>query len=493
MTGPALNEPELGGGDADPEPLLRWSQAVAAVPLLLAVVGATVVYWPAFNAPFVADDYVYLHSVRALSFWHYVRVSLPPGSHDETLILVDNFWRPAYFLSFQVTVRLFGEHLWAYHLLNFAIHLAAIALVWLVAWRLTRRALAAGVAAVVFAVHPAGMEAVAWISSVNSVAVPLGLGAWLLFMSAVERSDRGETARRWYVAAFAVLMLAVAFHESAFAVCGAMAAWLVLVQRRRRWRDWRAYLPLAPYVVAALAYLALRTHGFSQAVSEDPVFQLSTKMPERWWYYIKLALFPLGHSDGGWRLVLERVGGVAVIVALPVALLLRRWTLAAVLLAFMVSLVSYSGLKLGVSPRYFYGPSAFLAIALGIGVAEAMGAARRVPAAAMEAAVVAGCAVIVAAGAYAGHARVGTWADDGPATTQAWVDALQAKFPVVPAGGTLYVANPPLVLVLFGNVFLQPTVSYYYPDVGPVVVFDEKEFPAVEAKAGPNDRVFVFH
>jgi hypothetical protein len=478
--------------DVTPVPLLRWGQLVPVLPLAFALIGAVVLYWPSLDSPFVADDYVYLYSVRTLSFWHYVRLALTPGTHDTTLFFVDNFWRPGYFLSFQATERLFGGHVVVYHLLNLAIHLATVVLVWTVAWRLTRRGLAAGVAAVFFAVHPAGFEAVAWISSVNSISVPLGLTAWLLFMRAVERSEDGERATAAYAAAFLILVVAIGFHESAFVEVAAMGGWLVLVQRRERWREWRAYLPLVPYVALAAVYVTVRTRGFTQPMSVNPVFQLSSSMPGQAWYYVKLGLFPFKDSSSGWHLALERTGGVLLIAAFPLALALRRWTVAAVLLAFYVSLLPYSGLTLGVVARYFYGPSALLGIAVGVATGEVLGAMRRVPVAFAQGVVVGACALLVAAAAYAGNSRVAAWVAENPDDNQAWVEQLQRKFPELPDGGTLYVANPPFILALFDGVTIQPTAGYYYPHLGRVVLFDKRDFLAVEAKLGPNDRVYVF-
>ena len=42
-------------------------------------------YLPALHSGFFADDYVYLDSVRNLSFAHYLRVSLVPASERPSL------------------------------------------------------------------------------------------------------------------------------------------------------------------------------------------------------------------------------------------------------------------------------------------------------------------------------------------------------------------------------------------------------------------------
>lgn len=89
--------------------------------------------------------------------------------------------------SYRLLVPVFGDQVLGYHLVLLAIHYASVALVWLLAKRLSGEQLVAAVAAMVFAVHPAGIEAVTWISSLNSVGLPLSLGARLAFVVAVER------------------------------------------------------------------------------------------------------------------------------------------------------------------------------------------------------------------------------------------------------------------------------------------------------------------
>ena len=49
---------------------------------VLAFLGAIVMYWPALDAPFFADDYVYLDSVNQLSFGEYLRASSDPRRPD---------------------------------------------------------------------------------------------------------------------------------------------------------------------------------------------------------------------------------------------------------------------------------------------------------------------------------------------------------------------------------------------------------------------------
>ena len=65
-----------------------------------------------------------------------------------------------------------------------------------------------------------------------------------------------------------------------------------------------------------------------------------------------------------------------------------------------------------------------------------------------------------------------------------------ALYPELPEGGTLYCADVPLVLALFNDVNLVPTVSFYYPGVTARRIAAE-DVQEVRASLGPDDRIFV--
>mgnify|MGYP000753317385 CR=1 FL=1 len=73
------------------------------------------------------------------------------------------------------------------------------------------------------------------------------------------------------------------------------------------------------------------------------------------------------------------------------------------------------------------------------------------------------------------------------------MDALRRQYPSLPAGGTLYCVNTSLVLALFGDYNLYPTVSYLYPQLAAAKRIDESQAPTVTRQLGPNDRIFVYH
>ncbi|MDJ0849245.1 MAG: hypothetical protein QNK04_12790 [Myxococcota bacterium] len=140
---------------------------------------ALFVYAPAFDGPFVSDDVHYVESnryVHELSGENVAVILDPTG--PATLAIVN--YAPAQLLVHAVAWRLFGSDTTGHHVVNVVLH--ALASVLLVALFLRvgvpRPAALAGGA--LFLLHPANVEAVAWISQLKStLALVLSLAALL--------------------------------------------------------------------------------------------------------------------------------------------------------------------------------------------------------------------------------------------------------------------------------------------------------------------------
>lgn len=125
--------------------------------LLLA--GATLIaYLPALQGTFVWDDAGHVTRPDLQSLDGLRRIWLQPGATQQ--------YYPLLHTAFWMEQRLWGDAVLGYHLLNVALHLAAAFLVVAI---LRRLALAgAWLAGFLFALHPAAVEAVAWISEQKS-------------------------------------------------------------------------------------------------------------------------------------------------------------------------------------------------------------------------------------------------------------------------------------------------------------------------------------
>jgi hypothetical protein len=473
----------------EPTPRSLASAARSLWPLWAILVGTFLAYVPSLNSPLFADDYIYLVSAREWSFWHYGRVAFTPWGHEPTFTFTRDYWRPLAFMWFEVTQPVFGDKPLPYHLVNLAIHLASTVLVWVLAGRLDERPAVRMVATVVFALYPGSFEAITWISSVNSVGLTCALGAWLVF----HHATRGETFR-WdlTVASAALIGLGLMFRETATALLPAMGLWYFLVERSDRLAAWRTYLPLLPFIAVGVVYALIRTRLLAEPLANPDIYKFDDETPDRWWFYIEHTLAPFRYGATGWKDRAQDISGVLLLAIPMLALIRRRWDILALSAGLLLSIVPYGATVLGIGQRYFYFSTPVLALLLGVLAADLPGiVARRVGVVSegrRTAWVEAGALVVLlVAGAAVTFDRIDNWNTGGPDQHQGWVDGLREEYPQLPDAGTLYCSNPPFILVLFGGVMLEPTVRWYYPNVGHVVLYTEAGTPPL----GPNDRFYT--
>jgi tetratricopeptide (TPR) repeat protein len=141
---------------------------------------AAILYAPALDGPFLSDDYPYIVN----NMW------LASLSGENLWALVDPFgpvarltanWAPVHMLATAFEVQLFGSATRGYHVVNVLVHLLNSGLLFAllrahrVPWEV------GALVAALFLVHPANVEAVAWIFQLKTgLALALGLGALLL-------------------------------------------------------------------------------------------------------------------------------------------------------------------------------------------------------------------------------------------------------------------------------------------------------------------------
>jgi tetratricopeptide (TPR) repeat protein len=203
------------------------SRAESALPAVLVVLVALAVHAGTLGNGFVWDDeVVVLDSSRTLG-----QVLLSP---DE----VAPYYRPLSRASYFVDRALFGMNPRGHHAVNVALHGGCVLLLYLLARRLFDATSPAVLAALLLAVHPIHVEAVAFVTARNNLfALLFSLAALLVFLQ--ERSALSG------LAAF----LAMASKEQGAMVLPVIAA---CAFPSRAWRR------LLPHGVALAAYLVLR-------------------------------------------------------------------------------------------------------------------------------------------------------------------------------------------------------------------------------------------
>jgi len=159
----------------------RTKNILALVFIALAVWFA---YFNTLHNDFVHDDRIeilqntFIHDFSHLSkiltspAWAF-RLENPQGG--------SNYYRPLQYLTYAVLYHFLGPSPWGYHLFKLLLHLAVcLVFFWIICHYLKNWALAL-LSALMFAVHPANTEAVAWISGITDVACAVFFLLCLLF------------------------------------------------------------------------------------------------------------------------------------------------------------------------------------------------------------------------------------------------------------------------------------------------------------------------
>lgn len=234
--------------------------------MLLAAVLA--VYGFTLGFGFVFDDHVQIERNPWLRSPEGLRLFLTRpfwGFNREQDLLGSNYYRPAFGAFDSLLAHIYGLNPTAFHAASVALHLAVCLLVALEASRLIRgegsaitdiTALAAGL---LFAVHPAHAEAVAWVGGQPDLLA--AVFALIAVMAYLKGKDAGREG--FWIGPAAYLLSCLA-KETGVATVLVLVAVEATEWRREGSLGWairRGAKRLAPYGVVLAAYLALRIHA----------------------------------------------------------------------------------------------------------------------------------------------------------------------------------------------------------------------------------------
>src|SRR5258706_791519 len=161
---------------------------------------AFAIYLPTLRAGFVWDDHFIVTANREIRSLTDLPALL--GSHafsgaDAALgsERVVEYYRPVWTASLAVDHALWGLRPFGYHLTNLLLHAAASIAVFLLVSALLGGFLAPFVAGLLFALHPAHVEAVAWVSSRNELVAGLFVALALLAYVRLRRAGGAGGSR----------------------------------------------------------------------------------------------------------------------------------------------------------------------------------------------------------------------------------------------------------------------------------------------------------
>ena len=238
------------------------------------------VYANVYGGEFAYDDYYFIRDnpgVHTLSNFGTFFTDISRTSSQE---LQFDVYRPLTTVSFAITHALFGLNPLPYHVTNIVLHALNVMLVFFLLRRVTGDETKAVLAAAIFAVHPAQVEAVSWISARGNVQSLLFM--LLAFLAFLKWRDHGSPAtkssagrritdhgsRSWlYALSLILYILSMFSKESGIVLPALLFAWLAFVpptwragpSKERRATLWRHALRLVPFLAAAVAFLILRT------------------------------------------------------------------------------------------------------------------------------------------------------------------------------------------------------------------------------------------
>lgn len=192
----------MGRMPPDPRASLRQRGAIALGCAALVLAAFAPVLGNGFLGVF--DDAAYITGngyVRQGLSWESIRWAVSPASSDRS------YWHPLTWISLMLDVELFGVRSAPIHAENVALHLSAALLLFAALERMTGRTWRSAAVAVLFAVHPLQVEAVAWAVERKTVlSGALGMGALLCWARWVESRRRASYAGA--LALFAASLLA---------------------------------------------------------------------------------------------------------------------------------------------------------------------------------------------------------------------------------------------------------------------------------------------
>ena len=212
------------------------------------------IYWNALSAYYLDDDFQWL--VTRWVFQPSDLVNISGQSH---------FYRPVIELYFWTASPLFGGSPVAFHLASILLHIANCGLVYLLASNLGLRRRYAWVAALLFAVQPGYVGAVAWVGAIaEPIGAFFGCASILAFIryrrmrDLPGRSARSSHAREgwWIVISVVLFALSLLTHESSvvFLPLLVLADWTIGAWRWKWGELARVY---GAFIAVTLAYLAV--------------------------------------------------------------------------------------------------------------------------------------------------------------------------------------------------------------------------------------------
>ncbi|HEX6334020.1 MAG TPA: tetratricopeptide repeat protein [Flavisolibacter sp.] len=347
-------------------PLLPGKKMTNAGIFLLLLFGTVVLYSGDLNIGFFSvDDDGYVISnpwIQEISFNNIRHILTTPYFLN---------YSPLHLLSYMFDYSINGADPYVFHLSSNIWAGLVGGFVFLAALALTGRHSIAIPAAVLFVVHPAHVEAVAWISSRKDlVAAAFALPALLAYLKYLQG---GTTARRWYIASLVLYLVALSGKVSVATFPAVFVAIDLFLAKRTLLRS---LLDKIPFIVLTAAF-GIMVYNAQPLSGNNPSFYVfSLALLESFWLMTGLGeyvIYRLRPDQAGAAMEIASVVFLLAVFTAPL-LLRKRFPIAVVFLYWILFSLLPAQLLSFVHPvtdRYLFFPSAGFVMLLCWAIMEA--------------------------------------------------------------------------------------------------------------------------
>jgi tetratricopeptide (TPR) repeat protein len=207
---------------------------------------------------------------------------------DRSQMFGSNFYRPVLIFWDELVFRVFGREAWGWHLASILLHVLCTLLVFRVANAVLRKRSVAWVAAALFAVHPAHVEAVAWASAMGDL-----LMAAFLLLSAVALLEWKKSGRTiWYAASLLAAACCLGSKEPGVMLPVVLAAcvWASPAGKAKK-----IAVPLVPFFALSVVFLIVRRMvlpAFSHHLNPSTSGSMAATWPAALLFYLQHMFWP---------------------------------------------------------------------------------------------------------------------------------------------------------------------------------------------------------
>jgi len=340
----------------------RWQ--INAGIFLLFLIGTLALYWSDLRIGFfMVDDYGYVTDdpwIKGITLTNLRHILFTPHYAN---------YSPVHLLSYLVDYAIAGLNPVAYHLSSNIWAGVVAGCVFLVALALTGRRMIAVAAAALFVVHPAHVEAIAWISNRKDiVAAAFTLPSFLAYLY---YRRKGDKAYWWYGASLFLFLLGVAGKLSVAAFPAVLLALDLFIEKRPLKNSLLDKIPF----LALAAVIAFAAAGAQPSTGHRPdAYVLAVALLQNVWLLTGFGSYVIDRvpPDAAKGMVFQLVAAIFLIAAFISPLSLRRraptvmvliyWILFGLIPAQVLSFIH------PVADRYLFFPSVAFVIMVAWGV-----------------------------------------------------------------------------------------------------------------------------